>query len=93
MGLPQVPEEEETVDVFSSWLAASWRANAACSGMNPDLFFPERGDVLRVARAKAICFGCPVTAECLQYALDAREAGRLGQALGPGASRHSLGAP
>jgi|GEM_PF-2576474 WhiB family redox-sensing transcriptional regulator len=73
MGLPQVPEEEETVDVFSSWLAASWRARTACSGMDPDLFFPERGDVLGVARAKAICLGCPVTAECLRYALEAKE--------------------
>jgi WhiB family redox-sensing transcriptional regulator len=73
MGFLQVPHEEEIVDVLSSWPASSWRANAACSGMNPDLFFPERGDVLGVARAKAICLGCPVTAECLQFALEAKE--------------------
>jgi WhiB family redox-sensing transcriptional regulator len=41
--------------------------------MDPDLFFPERGDVLGVARAKAICAACPVTAECLQFALETKE--------------------
>ena len=72
MGLPRECEEEETVIVLSSWLAA-WRVRAACSGMDPDLFFPERGDVIGVARAKAVCASCPVTAECLQYALEAKE--------------------
>ena len=41
--------------------------------MGPDIFFVERnigvdtsGDV---ASAKAVCAGCPVSAECLAYAL------------------------
>jgi len=73
MGLHPEREEEETAVVPSPWPAASWRVRAACSGMDPDLFFPERGDVIGVARAKAVCASCPVTAECLQYALEAKE--------------------
>lgn len=40
----------------------SWQAAAACRGMDPALFFPERGAT--AARAKAICNGCPVNTEC-----------------------------
>lgn len=44
-----------------------WVALGACRGMDPDLFFPERGESL--APVKAICAQCPVAAECLDYAL------------------------
>jgi WhiB family redox-sensing transcriptional regulator len=46
---------------------AGWMADAACRGMNPDLFFPERGG--STAEAKAVCAGCPVRVECLDYAI------------------------
>lgn len=45
-----------------------WMAQAACRNVKPDLFFPERG--VDCGDAKRVCFGCPVRAECLQYALD-----------------------
>lgn len=45
-----------------------WRELARCRGMDPNLFHPGRGDRRGVARAKAICFRCPVTAECLALA-------------------------
>lgn len=45
-----------------------WHLDAACRGMNPDLFFPERGGSAR--RAKAVCASCPVQADCLEWALD-----------------------
>ena len=44
-----------------------WRSDAACLGVDPDLFFPERGGDGR--GAKAVCAECPVTAECLDFAL------------------------
>jgi WhiB family redox-sensing transcriptional regulator len=49
----------------------AWQADAACRGVGAALFFPERGtDVrARVPEAKAICAGCPVRQECLEYAL------------------------
>ncbi|MER3395430.1 MAG: transcriptional regulator [Acidimicrobiia bacterium] len=45
----------------------SWQAYAACMGVDPDLFFPERGASTR--EAKAVCSRCVVRTECLEYAL------------------------
>jgi WhiB family redox-sensing transcriptional regulator len=39
--------------------------------VDPDLFFPERGASTR--EAKAVCRGCEVRDECLEYALDQGE--------------------
>lgn len=48
----------------------SWRADAACSGVDSDVFFPaSEEDEQAVAQAKAICAECPVREACLQYAL------------------------
>lgn len=51
-------------DVF----AEPWWGEAVCRGVDPDLFFPERGASTR--EAKAVCARCPVQAECLEFALD-----------------------
>jgi WhiB family transcriptional regulator, redox-sensing transcriptional regulator len=45
-----------------------WKPRAACRGLPVEIFFPEHGDSIAAARAKAICRTCPVTAECLDYA-------------------------
>ena len=47
--------------------AGAWLTRAACRGMDPELFFPERGEPTEPA--KAVCAGCPVRGECLDYAL------------------------
>ena len=44
-----------------------WRSVAACQDTDPDLFFPERGASTK--EAKAVCRGCVVREECLEYAL------------------------
>jgi WhiB family redox-sensing transcriptional regulator len=44
-----------------------WFDRAACRDMGPDVFFTGKG--VPTAPAKAICAGCPVTAECLAYGL------------------------
>lgn len=44
-----------------------WQEHAACRGVDPDLFFPERGETNR--EAKRICLTCPVRVRCLDYAL------------------------
>lgn len=56
-----------------------WRPEAACRGIDPELFFSsdeivnrqERAE--REAEAKAVCTRCTVRSECLSYALDAGE--------------------
>ncbi len=45
----------------------SWEANALCSTVDPNLFFPQTVAIER--RAKAVCFGCAVRNECLAEAL------------------------
>ena len=51
-----------------------WYKQAACTGMDTDRFFPHRGDSQSITiAAKAICAGCPVQQQCLDYALDTTE--------------------
>jgi WhiB family transcriptional regulator, redox-sensing transcriptional regulator len=44
-----------------------WQERANCLGVDPDLFFPERGASTK--EAKAVRGGCEVKTECLEYAL------------------------
>jgi WhiB family redox-sensing transcriptional regulator len=47
--------------------AKGWQDYANCLGVDPDLFFPERGASTR--EAKEVCKGCVVREDCLEYAL------------------------
>lgn len=55
-----------------------WRSLAACSTWPTEVFFPTRGDRRGMAKARAICAGCPVQSPCLELALDAPEYGDHG---------------
>ena len=44
-----------------------WQERANCLGVDPDLFFPERGASTR--EAKEVCRGCEVRHDCLEFAL------------------------
>ncbi len=46
----------------------TWWDFANCLGVEPDLFFPERGASTK--EAKEVCRGCVVRENCLEYALD-----------------------
>lgn len=48
-----------------------WMIHGVCRGVDPDLFFPERGE--STIEAKAICSTCPVKYECGEYALSTGE--------------------
>jgi len=45
----------------------AWQARANCMGVDPELFFPERGSSTR--EAKEVCHGCVVASECLDFAI------------------------
>ncbi len=45
----------------------TWQRFANCLGVDPDLFFPERGASTR--EAKEVCRACVVRADCLEYAI------------------------
>ena len=56
-----------------------WRDHAACSRLDPDLFFPvstSGASLTDIEAAKRVCRGCPVAAPCLRWAMD------LGQVSG-----------
>jgi len=44
--------------------SSHWRDLAACQGVDIDVFFGHNA-----GRAKALCARCPVSAECLDFAL------------------------
>lgn len=46
-----------------------WMDAAACRGLNPELFFPGKGD--RGHEARRVCAECPVRVPCAEYALTA----------------------
>lgn len=49
-------------------LDEDWRDQAACRGMDTNLFFPERGHNA-TDEVKAACASCPVAQQCLDYAM------------------------
>jgi WhiB family redox-sensing transcriptional regulator len=48
-----------------------WRQRSACAGLDAEIFFPGRGE--SSAPAKQVCAGCPVSEECLEWALASGE--------------------
>lgn len=50
-----------------------WRADAACRGLDPDLFYAEGRGGMESYDARRICAGCPVAAQCLDEALATNE--------------------
>lgn len=51
--------------------AQRWRERAACKGMDTNLFFPH--DTLSLDRwdePRAVCVGCPVRQDCLNFTLE-----------------------
>lgn len=50
-----------------------WRAFAACTDTDPDIFYPISEDVRETAAGKAVCRGCMVVEDCLHHALVTHE--------------------
>jgi len=48
-------------------LRPDWHADAACRGIDPDVFFPPKG--INVDAARRVCATCPVHDDCLDYAM------------------------
>jgi hypothetical protein len=51
-----------------------WRLDAACATVDPELFFPEPGQVPQATAAKQVCAGCVVRGPCLETALHGPQA-------------------
>jgi len=59
--------------IFAIQVPKPWVVQAACRGLDPEIFFPERGDTFGTRKAKAICAGCPVMLECREEHIEERE--------------------
>jgi len=58
---------EQLAELVSSELNRSWQIRANCLGLDPELFYPERG--LPTREAKEVCRGCVVQQDCLDFAI------------------------
>jgi WhiB family redox-sensing transcriptional regulator len=69
------------VSILASSLALgaiddSWRDHALCRDTDPDLFFPVGTTgiaLVQIEHAKQVCGQCPVTAACLDFALETNQ--------------------
>ncbi len=72
--MTQNEAQSEMVQEFASLMGQpedGWQKLANCRGVNPNLFYPERG--VSTSQAKAVCGGCQVQDECLEYAVQRGE--------------------
>lgn len=51
----------------------NWRLNGVCREVDPELFFPNPTDRRGTLDAMAVCFTCPVMAQCRKWAQDTRQ--------------------
>ena len=74
-------QRKSDVSILASSLALgsadyTWRDQAMCRDTDPELFFPigTTGQaLLHLAKAKSVCCQCPVTVECLEFALETNQ--------------------
>lgn len=59
--------KQRTEDIDTEWME-----DANCLGLDPTLFFPERGDMAAIREAKAVCAHCSVRARCAEESKDER---------------------
>lgn len=62
------PDGRELPELSDFMDRPQWMAEASCRDEPPDVFFPVLGGSYR--RAREVCDGCSVRADCLSYALD-----------------------
>ncbi len=60
--------ENDLPDLAALFARPAWQARAACRAEDPSTFFIERG--ASSGPGKAMCAGCPVREECLDFALE-----------------------
>lgn len=55
---------------YQPWSLADWRAGAACVAGHLAAAAGINNPSIPVRQAKEVCYGCPVTGDCLRWALD-----------------------
>lgn len=68
--MPKITEKTQGAGLVDlRFRGQGWRLDAACSGSDPELFFPDPSDGQAQAAALRVCDGCPVAVDCLVDAL------------------------
>jgi WhiB family transcriptional regulator, redox-sensing transcriptional regulator len=60
----------------------TWIEHATCASTDPEIFFPAKGDP--GTQARQVCGRCPVSDDCLAYALASGEESGIWGGLDPG---------
>lgn len=60
-----------------------WMVNAQCATTDPNMWFPDHGDLPTAERAKNICRTCPVRQQCLEFALRTEQQTGIWAGLSP----------
>lgn len=69
--MKQPPDWADLIAALADDWDEPWRQHAACQGVDPDMWFLDRGEsVLGRPHVVRICDACPVALDCLGYALD-----------------------
>lgn len=67
---PVVPVRREVVERKPvQHMDTSWQERGSCRKVNPEWFYPGRGQNDYVRAAKSVCAGCPVIDTCLDFAM------------------------
>lgn len=61
------PYDKAAIVTAGTPLPGDWADQGACRAVDPNVFFPGRGEP--ATEAKTICAACPVITECAAYAL------------------------
>lgn len=46
-----------------------WMQDARCTEVDPEIFFPSKGEGTKAALARKVCGGCDVAEQCLAFAI------------------------
>lgn len=66
-------EDQRRLDLASLPKPPAWMSKAACSQMDPELFFLDKSDPFAAQARKVIketCGACPVRNQCREFAID-----------------------
>lgn len=57
------------LELLAEMLGQPWRAHARCRSVDPEQFFPDKGDGGAPHRVTRICGDCPVQPECAEWGI------------------------
>ena len=79
----KLPNSGSPYDLSAVITPPGWVERAACAETDGAAFFPNEQNIAAYTTAKKVCARCPVTAECLAWALETNSREGLWGGLSP----------